>query len=98
MSTIKDVAKRAGVSPTTVSRVLAGKLSARPETAARIRSAATSLHYHPRALAQGLITRRTGTIAVVVTDITDPVYPLTIRGIVDVATTNGYSLFLVSAN
>jgi DNA-binding LacI/PurR family transcriptional regulator len=98
MSTIKDVAKRAGVSPATVSRVLAGKLRARPETAAQIRSAATSLHYHPSALAQGLITHRTGTIAVVVTDITDPVYPLAIRGIVDVATANGYSLFLVGAN
>lgn len=98
MATIKDVAKRAGVSPTTVSRVLAGKLVARAETVERVRSAATALRYHPNVLAQGLITRRTGTIAVVVTDICDPAYPLAIRGVVDVATANGYSLFLVSAN
>ncbi|MCL4488945.1 MAG: LacI family transcriptional regulator [Chloroflexi bacterium] len=98
MATIKDVASRAGVSTTTVSRVLAGKLVARPETTERVQSAAASLGYHPNILARGLVTRRTGTIAVVVTDICDPVYPLAIRGIVDVATANGYSLFLVSAN
>ncbi len=98
MMTIKDVAKRAGVSPTTVSRVLSGKLVARSETIERVRSAVTALGYHPNVLAQGLITHRTGTIAVVVTDICDPAYPLAIRGIVDVATATGYSLFLVSAN
>lgn len=70
MTTLKGVAERAGVSVTTVARVLRGDptLSVRPETRARVLAAAASLGYRPNRLASGLRTRRTGTIGVVLPD------------------------------
>ncbi|HET7559339.1 MAG TPA: LacI family DNA-binding transcriptional regulator, partial [Limnochordia bacterium] len=63
MANIRDVARRAGVSPTAVSFVLNGRhdqLS--QETIERVERAMNELDYHPSAIAQGLATKRTGTI------------------------------------
>ena len=64
--TIRDVAKRAGVSPSTASRALNGKGRMRPETRARILRAAQELGYRPNVHARGLATRVTGCIGVVI--------------------------------
>lgn len=63
--TIRDVAREAGVSVTTVSHALNGKGQIRDETRARIREIATSLGYRPSRAAQALRRSRTGTIALI---------------------------------
>ena len=64
MPTIADIAKRAGVSVSTVSYVLSGKRSISPETQARVRAAIEELGYHPHAPGRALASRRTRQIAV----------------------------------
>ena len=73
--TIHDVARHAGVSPMTVSRVINGESNVREETRARVAASVASLRYKPNLAARSLITRRTGTVGVVVSDITNPFYP-----------------------
>lgn len=69
-----DVAKTAGVSQSTVSRVFSGgKVS--PAAAARVLAAAETLGYRPSAIARSLSTRRTGIVGIVMADITSPFYP-----------------------
>lgn len=68
MANLRDVARRAGVDPSTASRVLRGDPTqqVRPETRERILSAARELAYRPNALARGLRTRRTDTIGLII--------------------------------
>lgn len=81
--TALDVAKRAGVHPSTVSRALnpatRHRLSA--EVAARVLAAAAELGYVPNSLAVSLRTRRSETIGVVLPDITNPVFPPILEGL-----------------
>ncbi len=63
---IRDVARRAGVSPATVSRALRGLPSVTPETRARVERAADALAYAPSPIASGLASGRTQTVGVVV--------------------------------
>jgi LacI family transcriptional regulator len=72
--TILDVARTAGVSPATVSRAFNNPTLLQPETLTRVRQAASQLRFVPNALARGLITGRSGFIALVVPDITDPFF------------------------
>jgi len=62
MATIRDVAKHAGVAPTTVSHALSGKRQVAEATRARILHAAEELHYHPDAIARSLRSGRTRTV------------------------------------
>ncbi len=64
-STIRDVARRAGVSPTTVSHTFSGNGVVSPETQARVRAAAAALGYHPDVVASGLRRSRLGVIGLV---------------------------------
>jgi DNA-binding LacI/PurR family transcriptional regulator len=70
-----DVAKRAGVSQSAVSRCFRPGASVAPATRARIMAAADALGYRPNAIAQGLITRRSGMIAVIISNLTNLHYP-----------------------
>src|SRR5438270_4086633 len=72
MATMTDVAKRAGVAPITVSRVInkAGYVS--EETRQRVEQAIADLNYVPNALGTSLRSKRTNTLALVLTDITNP--------------------------
>ncbi|HET6315935.1 MAG TPA: LacI family DNA-binding transcriptional regulator, partial [Chloroflexota bacterium] len=84
MVTIEDVARRAGVSIATVSRVLSPGLQphpVRPTTAERVRAAAYALHFVPSAIAQGLVVRRSGLIGLLVPDLNDPYYPHIASGV-----------------
>ena len=85
--TQKDVAKLAGVSQAAVSMVLSGTgaPTVSPDTWTRITDAAKALGYAPNRFAQALKTRRTMTIACIVPDITNPFYPVLIRGVQAVA-------------
>ena len=73
--TSKDIARKLKISQSTVSRALRGDPRVAPETTARVLEAARQMNYTPNLAARSLITRRTGTIGVVVGDITNPFYP-----------------------
>ena len=75
MVTSRDVAKRAGVSQATVSRVLSGSSAVRPETQRRVLVALEGLDYRPNSAARSMRTRRSGAIGVVVANLTNPFYP-----------------------
>lgn len=91
--TIYDVAQAAGVAASTVSRAFARPGRVNAETAAKIFAAAHELGYRASAL-PGLTTTRTNTIALVVTDITNPFYADIIRGAHDAAGDLGYTVLL----
>ncbi|KRE42536.1 LacI family DNA-binding transcriptional regulator [Knoellia sp. Soil729] len=91
--TIYDVAKAAGVAASTVSRAFARPGRVNAETAARIFEAARELGYRTSVL-PGLTTSRTRTLALVVTDITNPFYAEIIRGAHEAAADLGYTMRL----
>jgi len=91
--TIYDVAQAAGVAASTVSRAFARPGRVNAQTAARIFSAAEELGYRSGSL-PGLVPARTRTLAVVVTDITNPFYGDIIRGAHEAAEELGYTLLL----
>jgi LacI family transcriptional regulator len=92
MSTISDVAKLAGVSTMTVSRVVNGTGYTSTETRARVETAIGELGYVPNALARQLRSKRTKTIALVVSDISNPFFTTIARGAEDVAVRHGFSV------
>jgi LacI family transcriptional regulator len=85
-----EVAARAGVSVTTVSHVLSGRRPVADATRTRVLEVIEELHYQPNTLAQGLRTRRTMTVALIVPDLTNPFYPMVLRGLADVLVPAGY--------
>lgn len=92
--TIYDVADAAGVAASTVSRAFSrpGRVSA--ETAARIHAVAAELGYRANPLARALQNGRTSTIALVVSDVTNPVFFGIIRGVEAAAAGAGYAMLL----
>lgn len=97
-SNIKDVANRAGVSPTTVSYVLNQSRFVSPDTEARIRQAIKELNYHPDHIARSLRAKRTFTVGLLVSDITNPFYADIVRGAEDVLSEKHYSLILCNTD
>jgi DNA-binding LacI/PurR family transcriptional regulator len=91
--TLADVAHRADVSPTTVSRVINAHPAVNAETRKRVLEAITALGYKP-ALSQGTQHVLPGTIALVITDILNPFFPEIVRGVEDEAGTSGLALIL----
>ena len=73
--TSNDIAKELGISQSTVSRALRGDPRVAASTVKRVRDAAQRRNYTPNLAARSLITRRTRTVGVVVSDITNPFYP-----------------------
>lgn len=77
--TIYDVARVVGVSPSTVSRALAGQGQVSAATASRIKQAAADLRYRPNAVARSLTVRRSNYLAVMLPDIANPFFPALVR-------------------
>lgn len=98
MANIHDVAKEAGVSISTVSRVIQGASNVLPETRARIEEAIQKLDYHPNRLAQQFRTQQTKTILVIVPEIGNLFFAEILTGIEDVANKNGYTVLLVDSH
>lgn len=94
MATIRDVARLAQVSPTTVSRVLNGRLIVRQETEERVWAAVTALGYQPDGSARALVTGKTAAIGVIVRDICDPFFAPIVQGVTSIAHAHDYSAFL----
>jgi LacI family transcriptional regulator len=97
MATIKDVARAAGVSVATVSRVYNGSARVREDTRDLVRQVASDLGYSPNGAARSLITSRSHTIGVLLPDLYGEFFSEVIRGI-DLAAQRGkYHLLLSSA-
>ncbi|MBS3735648.1 LacI family DNA-binding transcriptional regulator [Candidatus Bipolaricaulota bacterium] len=94
MATMKDVAKLADVSVTTVSHVINGTRYVSPELTGRVNRAIEELDYHPDPLAQGLSKGESQTIALVVSDIVNPFFPQVARGVEDCVREHEFSLIL----
>lgn len=95
--TIKDIAKAAEVSHTTVSRALRNKPSVSPQTVLKIKQIAESLGYVPNTIARGLKLKKSGILGVIVCRIGDPFFSEMLMGIEDVLHKNGYSIFFASS-
>lgn len=95
---IKDIARLAGVSHSTVSRALRGSSLIPAATTERIQKIAKELGYRPSAIARSLVTRRSQTIGVVVTSIADPFNGDVVEGIEEVANQNGFSVILAASH
>ncbi|MFG1709594.1 LacI family DNA-binding transcriptional regulator [Nonomuraea sp. M3C6] len=98
MPTIYDVAREAGVSAATVSRVLNGARTVDPAMVARVLTAVRELGYRPNAVARNLRRSRTTLWAVIISDIGNPFFTATVRGIEDVAQQAGYSVVLCNTD
>jgi LacI family transcriptional regulator len=95
---IEDIARRAGVSHTTVSRALRDSPLISPEVREEIKRLAREMNYVPNAIAQSLQNQRTNTIGVVVTSIADPFYAEVVEGIEQVARSAGLSVLLSASH
>jgi LacI family transcriptional regulator len=98
MPTIHDVAKRAGVAPITVSRVINNSGYISQETRDRVERAIADLEYVPNALARGLRSKRTNTLALVMTDITNPFFTNIARGVEDTASESGFTVIFCNTD
>ena len=95
-ATIKDIAKKAGVSTTAVSIALNNRKGVSEKTRRRIIRIASEMDYHPNLTARTLISKRSYTIGYIVTNITDPYYSELAFGIEEKANTLGYQVILTN--
>lgn len=97
MATLADVARRAGVSPMTVSRVIRGAGPVSDEMRARVEQAIAEVGYVPNALARSLRARRTDTIALLLSDMTNPFFTTVAQGVETAANQAGLALLLANS-
>jgi LacI family transcriptional regulator len=98
MPTIRDVAKRAGVATMTVSRVLNNSGYVSEATRTKVEAAIAELGYVPNMLGPSLRFNQTNTLALVLTDITNPFWTTVARGVEDAAQEKGYSVILCNTD
>ncbi|MEN1759701.1 MULTISPECIES: LacI family DNA-binding transcriptional regulator [Anoxynatronum] len=97
--TIKMVADQANVSKTTISRYLNGKYEfMSEETRERIEKAIEALNYHPNQIARGLKSKKSGTIGMIVADITTPFSSILVKGVNDICLGEGYQLMIANSD
>ena len=96
--TIKDVAREAGVSVGTASQALRDSPAVRETTRRRVFAVSKRLRYQPSALARGLVTRRTHTVGLLISDIANPFFIRAVRAVEDVAQKNGYNVILCNTD
>ena len=96
--TIKDIARKANVSHTTVSRALNNKSRIKSDTKEKILAIAKELNYRPDFIARSLVMRRTKTLGLVITTIANPFYTELSQGIETTAISLGYNIILCSTN
>jgi LacI family transcriptional regulator len=95
--TLRDVAKKAGVSAMTVSRVVNGGNGVDPETQRRVEDAILALDYVPNRLARGLISQQSKTIGLIVPDVVNPFFAPVVRGAETTARKAGYRVLLCNS-
>jgi LacI family transcriptional regulator len=95
--TVHDVARHAGVSPITVSRVINGSSNVRADTRRRVRDSVSAIGYVPNGVARALKRGRAGSIGLILPEVADPAFALITRGAEDVAWRAGYHLILCNS-
>ena len=95
---ITDIARVAGVSPSTVSRALANHPRISPERCASIQALALEMGYRPSQVARSLVTGKTRTLGVVATDVTDPFVAEVMKGAEAAGREAGYGLLFAMSN
>lgn len=98
MATVKDVAREAGVSLGTVSNVLNGKESVKPENREKVFGAMKKLGFHYNMTASALRTKTTKNIGLIIPTISNPYYPELARGVEDEARKAGFTVFLCNSD
>jgi LacI family transcriptional regulator len=96
--TIYDVAREAGVSMATVSRVVNNNPNVKPQTRKKVFEAIERLGYRPNAVARGLASKKTTTVGVVIPDISNAIFAEVARGIEDIANMYRYNIILCNAD
>ncbi|SFJ14829.1 LacI family DNA-binding transcriptional regulator [Thermoflavimicrobium dichotomicum] len=101
--TIKDVARLAGVSPSTVSRVISNHPKISPATKKKVREAMEALGYHPNIMAQSLVSKNTQTLGLVLPHsaekiFVNPFFSEVLRGMLAYANIKQYDILMSSAN
>src|SRR5690554_6542600 len=96
--TIYDVAREAGVSMATVSRVVNGNPNVKPTTRKKVLEAIDRLGYRPNAVARGLASKKTTTVGVIIPDISSIFFSELARGIEDIATMYKYNIILCNSD
>ncbi|CCI85271.1 catabolite control protein A [Lactobacillus pasteurii DSM 23907 = CRBIP 24.76] len=94
--TIYDVAREAKVSMATVSRVVNGNSNVRKETRERVEEVIKRLHYQPNAVAQGLASKKTTTVGLIVPELTNLYFAELSKGIDDIALLYKYNIIITS--
>lgn len=97
-ASIKDVAKEAGVSIATVSRVLNDIDVVNEDTKQKVKDAIKKLAYRPNIVARSLKTQKSSTIGIIIPDISNQFYPEIVRGCEDVANIYNYNIMLCNAD
>ncbi|MCQ2008688.1 MAG: catabolite control protein A [Sporolactobacillus sp.] len=97
-ATIYDVAREAGVSMATVSRVVNGNPNVKPTTRKKVSEAIKRLGYRPNAVARGLASKKTTTVGVIIPDISSVYFSELARGIEDIATMYKYNIILCNSD
>jgi LacI family transcriptional regulator len=96
-ATVRDVAKKAGVSPMTVSRVINGGVRVRPDTRRRVEHAITELDFIPNGVARGLKLSKTAVLGLIIPDIVNPFFAVLVRGAETVARRSAYRVLLCNS-
>lgn len=96
--TIYDVAREAGVSMATVSRVVNGNPNVKPSTRKKVSDVIDRLNYRPNAVARGLASKKTTTVGVIIPDVTNLYFSSLARGIDDVASMYNYNIILANSD
>ena len=96
--TIKDIADEAGVSPTTVSRVLNDKPDVSAKTKKKVQKVIDRCDYNPNSIARGLVLNKSYTLGLVIPDISNPFFPEVAKGIEDKAKAAGYSVIFCNTD
>ncbi|PSL34337.1 LacI family transcriptional regulator [Planomicrobium soli] len=98
MTTIRDVAKKAGVSVATVSRFLNSTGYVSQEAAEAVSAAVAELKYELNPVARSLNTKKSNLIGLILPDITNPFFPELARAVEDIALTYGYTVILCNSD
>ena len=96
-ATIAEVARHAGVSAATVSRVMNGRFAGEPHVAERVRASALELDYSPSHLARSLALGQTKAVAFVVPDLANPAFQAVLSGLSKAAAADGYRALIADS-
>lgn len=96
-ATNAEVARQAGVSPATVSRIMNGRFSGAPEVAERVRGVAAELGYSPNHLARSLALGQTGSVAFLVPDLGNPAFQQVLAGLTKAAAADGHRVLIADS-